>query len=216
MRNRNNLIRALLAALLVSVVVLAESVFPQVAWSGLKGKFEKLNEPSTHTRGKVKMTEFADFYCPHCHMFELTAIPMLKKEFGDNVEVTMVGYPVIPGMLPTPFEMYEQAKAMGKGDHMKQVLFRTIHRNQIPILDRTIRTVLIQEVGLDPVAFETGLASGKPAKAVGKGKKWGDRIKVHSTPTVLLDGNIKVEGEALTPENLKTVIRSILDADAKR
>lgn len=182
----------------------------------LKGKFEQLDEPSTHTRGKVKMTEFADFYCPHCHMFEQTAVPMLEKEFGDRVEVTMVGFPVIRGMLPTAFEMYEQAKVMGKGKEMKNVLFRTIHKDRTRFMDRTIRTILVKEVGLDPVAFEQGLASGKPARAFQKGKEWGIRIKVNSTPTVLLDGNIKVEGENLTPANLTTVIRSILAADAKR
>ena len=43
---------------------------------------------------------------------------------------------------------------------------------------------------------------------------WGDRIKVQQTPTVLLDGNIKVE--QIDPDNLKVIIQSILDADGKR
>ena len=141
---------------------------------------------------------------------------MLEKEFGDKVEVTMVGFPVIPGKLPTAFEMYEQAKMMGKGNEMKRVLFRTIHKDRTEILDRLIRESLIKEVGLDVAAFEAGLASGKPVRAIEEGKKWGQRVKVQSTPTVLLDGNIKLEAEALNPENLKTVIHSILDSDGKR
>lgn len=188
----------------------------QGASAKIEGTFEKLDLPSTHTRGKVTMTEFADFYCPHCHLFEQTALPMLKKEFGDKVEVTMVGFPVIPGMLPTPYLMYEQAKLMGKGPEMKDLLFRTIHRDRVKILDRMIRGALVKRVGLDPVAFEAGLVSGKPAKAFGEGKQWGERIKVRSTPTVVLDGNIKVEGDGMTAANLKTVIRSILAADAGR
>ena len=126
----------------------------------------------------------------------------------------MVGFPVIPGKLPTAFDMYEQARTMGKGTEMKRVLFRTIHTDRVQILDRLIRESLIKEVGLDPSAFEAGLASGKPAKAVEQGKKWGQRVEVKQTPTLLLDGNIKVE--LLAPENLITVIRSILDADGKR
>ncbi len=188
----------------------------QAASSKLEGNFEKLDEPSTHKRGKVQMAEFADFYCAHCHMFEQTALPMLHKEFGDQVVVTMVGYPIIPRMLPTPFLMYEQAKRMGKGEAMKRVLFRTIHRDRVVIFDRAIRALLVKEVGLTPARFEAGLATGKPAQALLEGKQWGERIKVMSTPTVLLDGNIKVEGDALTPANLKTVIRSILAVDAER
>jgi len=184
----------------------------------LNGKFEILTgEVSTHTPGKVKMLEFADFYCPHCHHFEETAIPQLMKEFGNRLEVTMVGYPVIRGKLPTAFDMYEQAKMMGKGNEMRTVLFRTIHKDKIDgVLDRSLREVLIKEVGLDPKAFEEGMASGKPAKAVEDGKRWGGRIKVSSTPSILLDGNIKVDGANMNAENVIAIIRSILENDAKR
>jgi thiol:disulfide interchange protein DsbA len=190
----------------------------QAAKPELKGKFEILkDEPSTHQSGKVKIIEFADFYCPHCHHFEETGVTLLRKEFGDKVEITMVGFPVIPGKLPTAFDMYEQAKLMGKGDQMKTVLFRTIHKEKLDgVLDRSIRSLLINEVGLDVKAFEAGLESGKPAKLFEEGRRWGERIKVSSTPSLLLDGNIKVDGVNMTPENVVTIVRSILEADAKR
>lgn len=184
----------------------------------LKGKFELLaNEASTHQPGKVKVVEFADFYCPHCHHFEETGVPLLLKEFGNKVEITMVGYPVIPGKLPTVFDMYEQAKLMGKGDQMRTILFRTIHKDKVDgVLDRSIRSLLIKEAGLDVTTFEAGLESGKPAKLFEDGRKWGERIKVSSTPSLLLDGNIKVDGANMVPENVVTIIRSILEADAKK
>ncbi len=143
------------------------------------------------------------------------ACPLLEKEFGNKLEATMVGFPVIHGKLPTPFDMYEQAKMMGKGNEMKAVLFRTIHKDKVTgVLDRSLRESLIKEVGLDPKAFEEGMASGKPAKAFEEGRKWGERIKVQQTPTVLIDGNIKAE--TIDPENLKLIIQSILDADKKK
>jgi len=189
----------------------ATAAFPE-----LKGKFEVLKgEVSTHTPGKVKLNEFADFYCPHCHRFDGEVLPMLEKEFGNKLEATMVGFPVIQGKLPTPFDMYEQAKMMGKGNEMKAVLFRTIHKDKITgVLDRSLREALIKEVGLDPKVFEEGMASGKPAKIFEEGRKWGERIKVQFTPTVLIDGNIKAE--SIDPENLKLIIQSILDADGKK
>jgi thiol:disulfide interchange protein DsbA len=204
--------------LIGTMAVMTALVFAGAAWAGkteLKGKYEILkDEVSTHKPGKVQLVEFADFYCPHCHRFDGEGVPLLQKEFGKKLDVTMVGYPVMPGKLPTAFDMYEQAKSMGKGDEMKRVLFRIIHTDKIGIIDRTIRELLIREVGLDPVAFEAGLASAKPARAFEEGRKWGDRIKVQQTPTVLLDGNIKVE--KIDPENLKVVIQSILDGDGKR
>ncbi len=208
---------AVVWAMGVAGLVLAPLV-AQATKPELKGKFEILkDETSTHQPGKVKVIEFADFYCPHCHHFEETGVPLLVKEFGNRVEVTMVGFPVIHGKLPTPFDMYEQAKLMGKGDQMKAVLFRTIHKEKLDgVLDRSIRSLLIKEVGLDVAAFEAGMESGKPAKLFEEGRKWGERVKVSSTPSILLDGNIKVDGVNMTPENVLTIIRSILEADAKR
>ena len=202
-------------AVVWSVVILWGSL-ATAAPPELKGKFEVLKgEVSTHTLGKVKLIEFADFYCPHCHRFDGEGLVLLQKEFGNKLEATMVGFPVISGKLPTPFDMYEQAKMMGKGNEMKAVLFRTIHTDKITgVLDRSLREVLIKEVGLDPKVFEDGMASGKPAKIFEEGRKWGERIKVQSTPTVLIDGNIKAE--SIDPENLKLIIQSILDADGKK
>ena len=204
----------------VVALLLVNGVFggaaAKTAAQELKGTYEILkDEQSTHVKGKVKLVEFADFYCPHCHHFDDEGLPILEKEFGNKLEVTMVGFPVIRGKLPTPFDMYEQAKSMGKGNEMKKVLFRTIHRDKVTgVLDRSIRELLIREVGLDPKAFEEGMASGKPAMAFEQGKKWGERIKLQQTPTILLDGNIKVE--KVDPENLKLVIQSILDADGRK
>ena len=202
-------------AVVWSIVVLGGSL-ATAASPELKGKFEVLKgEVSTHTPGKVKLIEFADFYCPHCHRFDGEGLALLEKEFGNKLEATMVGFPVIQGKLPTPFDMYEQAKMMGKGNEMKAVLFRTIHKDKITgVLDRSLREVLIREVGLDPKVFEDGMASGKPAKIFEEGRKWGERINVRSTPTVLIDGNIKAE--SIDPENLKLIIQSILDADGKK
>ena len=206
----------MMSAVILSAVVLADGISVQAASPNLKGQFEILkDEPSTHQPGKVKLVEFADFYCPHCHHFDGEGLAILEKEFGSKLETTMVGFPVIRGKLPTPFDMYEQAKIMGKGNEMKKVLFRTIHQDKVTgVLDRSLRELLIREVGLDPKAFEEGMASGKPAQLFEDGRKWGERIKLQQTPTLLLDGNIKVE--KIDPENLKLVIQSILDADKKK
>lgn len=206
----------MMGAVIMSAVVLADVRSVQAASPNLKGQYEILkDEPSTHQLGKVKLVEFADFYCPHCHHFDGEGLAILEKEFGNKLETTMVGFPVIRGKLPTPFDMYEQAKIMGKGNEMKKVLFRTIHQDKVTgVLDRSLRELLIREVGLDPKAFEEGMASGKPAQLFEDGRKWGERIKLQQTPTLLLDGNIKVE--KIDPENLKLVIQSILDADKKK
>lgn len=168
-------------------------------------------EASLGKPGKVILFEFADFYCPHCHMFENVVVTKLKKEFGTKLDVRMIGFPVIRGKLPTAFEMYEQAKAMGKGPEMKKVLFRTIHKENIHVFDKSLRSVLIREVGLNVDDFEAGMATGAPYRTLEKGISWGQRIEVSHTPTVVLNGNIRVDN--LDIENLRTVIKGILNQE---
>jgi len=177
----------------------------------LPGEYRLMEEPEIHTNGKVVLLEFADFYCPHCHMFDSQVGSTLKKEFGDRLEIQMIGFPVMRGKLPTAFEMYEQAKAMGKGPEMKAVLFRSIHKDKIHIFDRSLRSLLIREVKLNVKDFEAGMATGDPYKALGHGKKWGERIGVTHTPTIVLNGNIRVDNISI--ENLRTLIKGILKQD---
>lgn len=178
----------------------------------LPGDYQVIKgERSLHTPGKVLLLEFADFYCPHCHLFEKVVTSQLQKEFGERLEVRLVGFPVIRGKLSTAFEMYEQARVMGKGSEMKEVLFRTIHKEKIHVLDRGLRSLLLREVGLDGKVFEDGLASGEPYKALEKSKAWGKRINVKHTPTVVLDGNLLVSN--LNIDNLRTLINGILKKD---
>ena len=188
--------------------------FSSLLWASsntIQGEFELLDEPSKHEKGKVILFEFADFYCPHCHMFERIIVTKLKEEFGDQLEARLIGFPVMPGKLPTAFEMYEQAVTMGKGPEMKQELFGSIHGKKIEVFDKTIRRLLLKKLELDVDTFEKGLASGIPYRTLEKGKAWGERIKVTHTPTIVIDGNIRVAN--LTEENLKTIIHSILEQD---
>ena len=55
------------------------------------------------------------------------------------------------------------------------------------------------------------MATGKPYKALNKGKKWGERIGVTRTPTIVLNGNIRVDN--IDIDNIRTIIKGILKQD---
>ncbi len=203
------------------VILLGSTLFVHLLFAGIQaaeklpGDYQVLKgEPSLHVPGKVLLLEFADFYCPHCHLFEKAVTSRLKKEFGERLEVRLIGFPVIRGKLPTAFEMYEQARVMGKGAEMKAALFQTIHKDKIHLFDRSFRSLLLRELGLDRKAFEAGLASGEPYKSLEKGKAFGERIGVKHTPTVVLDGNLLVSD--LDIDNFRTLINGILERDETR
>ncbi len=198
--------------LLCGALLLHPLVAGAQATETLPGDYQVLTgEPSLHRPGTVLLVEFVDFYCPHCHLFDSAVASTLQKEFGDRLNVRLVGFPVIRGPLSTAFEMYEQARALGKGAAMKDALFRTIHKDKISTFTKGLRALLAKEVGLDSTTFEAGLASGKPYKLFEQGKAWGERIGLTHTPTVILDGNLRIEN--LSIDNIRTVITGILKHD---
>ncbi len=210
--SRPGIILVMLAGIALSFHPLSA---PVPAAETLPGEYQILeDEPSLHNTGQVLLLEFVDFYCPHCHHFDSTVVSALKKEFGDRLIVRLVGFPVIRGALPTAFEMYEQARFMGQGAAMKDVLFQTIHRDKIRLFDKGLRALLATKIGLDRHAFEAGLASGGPYRAFENGKAWGERIGVTHTPTVVLDGDLKVNNLGI--DNVRALINSILKRDNVR
>ena len=85
---------SLIGAVVASMGMMVGTAFSNSATPALKGKYTVLEkEQSTHTPGKVKVTEFADFYCPHCHMFEEQGLPVLEKELGNKIESRWSAFP---------------------------------------------------------------------------------------------------------------------------
>lgn len=167
-----------------------------------------LKEPSTHASGKVKMEVFVDFYCPHCHHFEATVLPELRREFGAKLEVTAIGFPIMRGKPRTPFDLYEAARAEGKGEAMAKVLFRVLQDERLDVREAAVATRVLKEAGLDPGAISKRLISGEAKRSVEGGIARADRYGVRVTPTALLDGHVLAEDT--TAANLRQLIRRLL------
>jgi len=170
--------------------------------------YRLLHEPSTHVKDRVKMEVFVDFYCPHCHHFEALLLPALRSEFGNRLDVTEIGLPVIRNKPLLPFELYEVALAEGKGTAMAKVLFRTLQDEKLDIQDPAVESNVITEVGLDPDFVKQRLASGGPARALNDGIARAARDGVQGTPTILLDGYVLTENSSV--ENLSMLIHKLL------
>ena len=161
-----------------------------------------LKEPSTHAKGKVKLEVFVDFYCPHCHHFETTVLPVLEREFGAKLEVTAIGVSVIRNKPQTPFLLYEAARAEGKGTAMARILFRVLQDEKQDIQDSSVEAKVLKEAGLDPASVKKRLASEDPKRRYEEGIARANRYGVRFTPTVLLDGYVLAEdtsADALRP-----------------
>jgi len=212
--SRYLLIGVLLLLLIAGYFVFAQGSTPEGGGGSsksIRGRFVLLSDKaSTHEAGKVVLLEFFDFYCPHCYRFHVERWPALKERYGDRVVLVDKGYPLRQRSI-LPIEAYEIARDMGRGEEMKDAMFKAIHED-----GRSISTVealgeIAASVGLDRESFSKALSSHAMAQRVNENIRLGNSYNLDQTPTIIIDGNIKVVDTSV--ENLETIIDSLLEGE---
>ena len=158
------------------------------------GKFVKLNKDSTYEPGKVKITEFLKFNCGHCYSLS-QAMPDLEKKYGDKIEVTYV--PMLWRTMAADqafrksIEAYILADDVGKGDEMKDALFKAVFDDGKDVSSLFVLEDIGKEIGLDD-DFVTALKNGDAKDRADANIRLGENFQVDETPTVIINGNLKI------------------------
>lgn len=171
------------------------------------------DKKSTHEKGKVKMTVFFDFFCPHCHQFDSVVVPLLLREYGDKLKVTSLGSPIVYEDSVIPVEAYELAKAQGKGEEMKTAIFDAIYYQRKDGANHDVLISIAKTIGLNAEKFQKDLKSGVKKNAALEGRDLAKSYGATGTPTVILDGNIIVRDNSLA--NISSIISRILEGKIK-
>jgi len=171
------------------------------------------DKKSMHESGKVKMTIFFDFFCPHCHEFDTVVVSLLQREYGRRLEVTYKGLPIIYEDSIIPIEAYEIAKEEGKGEEMKEAIFDAIYYQRKDGANIDVLSSLAKSIGLDSERFKKNLTLGIKKKAVLESKDLAKSYGAKGTPTVILDGNILIKDNSLPV--VTSIINKILEGDKK-
>jgi len=182
------------------------------------GKFGTLNKESTYEAGKVKITEFLKFNCGHCYSLN-SQLPALKKKYGDRLEITYkpMLWRSVPKDLPfkKSMEAYILAERMGKGEEMKDALFKAMFVENRDITSELQLGEIGKSVGLGD-EFVTALKNGDATVEADANIKLAESFQVDETPTIIINGNYKVtpsmtnEDATQMANNVDTIINSLL------
>ena len=205
------LIAALLIVMLIGYYLLGQTSTPPSTPSAsrnIKGNYEFLSgKPNTHVPGRVVLVEFFDFYCSHCYTFHKDRWPALQEKYGDQIALLEYGYPLRQSSNP-PIEAYEIAKELGRGEEMKDALFKAIHEEKKDISNTEALAGIAETVGLDKDTFTRALNTHVKASTVDENTRLGNSFGLEGTPTFIIDGNIKTTDSSVS--NLEAIIDSIL------
>lgn len=174
--------------------------------------YTELDRENTHEAGKIKLTVFMDFFCSHCHHFDTAVLPVLRKEHGDALEVTYVGYPLVdPQASHIPVLAYYLAEEQGKGEAMRLLLFSAIWDHRLDVTNPGILLGLAQKAGLDLDVFRRDFNANTMQKKLEDGIATGKAIGLRGTPTLLIDNHLKVNNNSL--KSLEAVFAEVLGKD---
>ncbi len=173
------------------------------------GEYVKLNTPTTHEPGKVKIIEFLKFDCSHCYDLNKN-MPKLLEKYGDKVNITYI--PIVwKGKSTKSIEAYIIAEQMGKGEEMRDALFEAEAQFQVGKGMDVMESLIALEnvaasIGLG-TEFNSKLKGNETRKAALSNLELMNKYAVTGTPTLVINGNLQVKP---TIENLDAVISSLL------
>ena len=172
--------------------------------------FKQLNKPSVYKPGKVKIIEFFRFDCGHCYSLN-QEMPNLKKKYGDKIEITYI--PMLWRTISTDdafmksIEAYIIANDMGKGDEMKDALFKAVFIDDKDISNLFILEDIGRDVGLNS-DFIVALKNGDVRNRATANIRLAEDFQIDETPTIIVNGNLKIT-QSMTGETISQMVKNI-------
>lgn len=166
--------------------------------------------------GKVRPVEVVKYFnysCSHCYRF-FQGEGQLLKRFGGEIRYAKV--PIYWGkQTPYPAMAYYYALKNGKGEEINKAIFDAQFEKDLDVFDLKVLNEILQAHGLPAdLNGEDWDKSRELRDQVEAGIKAADRYDVHETPSIIINGAIKVMPEHTggdMPKMLKRVEEAVVD-----
>ena len=146
--------------------------------------------PKAHTVEKVVFEEFMNFGCSHCNNLRETSIEFRKQQ-KDSVE--FIDIPIVfRGQDDAPLRLYYVARKLGKGDQIKNELFKARFTHGVDVFDKGIVNYLARSLGLSE-AFQKEKDAPWVTQLLAEGELKAQQYGLTGTPTVVLQYSLKMD-----------------------
>ncbi|HUQ28837.1 MAG TPA: thiol:disulfide interchange protein DsbA/DsbL [Usitatibacter sp.] len=135
--------------------------------------------------GKVEVTEFFWYGCPHCYSLEPYINAWLKNKPQD---VVFKRVPTYNDNWAPMVSLYYTLEAMGLTEQYHQKVFDAIHKNNVNFHNKGKRDEWLKANGIDPAKFAEVEKSFTVATKVQRAKQLSQDYKVDGVPRVFVNG----------------------------
>lgn len=178
----------LAAASLVAMAAMAPGAqaTPQAPVSGTDYRTLEKAQP-TEAAGKVEVTEFFWYSCPHCAALEPTLVEWVKKQ-GNAISFKRVPVAFRPSFLPQQ-KLYYALEAMGRLGDIHPKVFHAIHAERKMLETDAAITDFVVAQGVDKAKFlDVYNSFGVQTKAK-RAVQLQEAYKIDGVPTLAIDGH---------------------------
>ncbi|SNS11563.1 Thiol:disulfide interchange protein DsbA [Noviherbaspirillum humi] len=181
------LLHKLVAAASLSLLALGAGASPSNPQSGVDYRVLDKAQQTDAPAGKVEVTEFFWYSCPHCNALDPSLNDWVKKH-ADKIVFKRVPVAFRESFVPQQ-RLYYTLEAMGKLDELHAKVFRTIHADRHPLdTEASIINWIGQQPGIDKQKFaETYNSFGIQSKAR-RATQLQAAYQVDGVPLIAIDG----------------------------
>ena len=176
-------------SVLLAIVGIAAFAPQALAQSPL---YATLTPPQPHEAGKIEVTEFFWYGCPHCYAMEPAVSAWLKTKPADVVFKRVPTYNENWAPMVT---LYYTLEAMGVLEQYHQRVFDAIHKDHVNLNNAKKRDEWLKASGIDPAKFAEVEKSFSVATKVQRAKQLTEAYKVDSVPRFFVNGRYYTSGE---------------------
>jgi protein dithiol oxidoreductase (disulfide-forming) len=135
--------------------------------------------------GKVEVTEFFWYGCPHCYALEPFINTWLKHKPADVVFKRVPTYNESWAPMVT---LYYTLEAMGVVDQYHSKVFDAIHKDRVNLNNKNKRDEWLKANGIDPAKYAEVEKSFTVATKVNRAKQLTQAYKVDGVPRIFVNG----------------------------
>ena len=148
------------------------------------------NKPESKRIKKVVYEEFINFGCSHCNKLH-KASKDFRKKFANQIE--FVDIPIVfKGQDDSPLRLYYVARKIGKGDLIKDELFKASFIHGVNVFDPGITNYLAQSMGIRK-EFREEKDQQWVNQLIRNGERKSLIYGVRGTPTVIIQQSLKMD-----------------------
>jgi protein dithiol oxidoreductase (disulfide-forming) len=152
-------------------------------------------QPADVAAGKIEVTEFFWYGCPHCNEFDPLLEAWIKKQ-GPDVVFNRVPVAFRDDFIPHS-KMYHALDALGLAQQLTPKVFNEIHVNKNYLMTPEEQVKFLAKNGVDPKKYMDAYNSFSTQSEIQRDKKLLDDYKIDGVPTLAVQGKYET-GPAAT------------------